>query len=227
MRNLDPDVGEGDHASRPSRTALVTRPTTLPSYVSSASYVGQLVALDLEHAQRAVDAPAVVLPRDRLLARVAALLEVDRALGRAPPRPEGRARRAPVRSEACPRESAAARARRRRSRPTPASPRRAARTRRRRTRGSRSRRAASRDRRRAPTRAPRARSSTFVASRLRTSAARSVSPSSGSVSRRKSSAPRRKTVIGATIRPLAVSRSASHDSPGPSASTSFESIACR
>ena len=37
-----------------------------------------LGAVDLEHAQRAIHAAAVVLARDRLLAGVAALLEVDR-----------------------------------------------------------------------------------------------------------------------------------------------------
>ena len=58
----------------------MTRPTILPSCVELGVVLGQLVAVDLEHAQRPVHATAVVLARDRLLARVAPLLEVDRAL---------------------------------------------------------------------------------------------------------------------------------------------------
>ena len=56
----------------------MTRPTTFPSIRQLGVVLGQLRALDLEHAQRAVHASAVVLARDRLLARIAPLLEVDR-----------------------------------------------------------------------------------------------------------------------------------------------------
>ena len=59
------------------------------------------------------------------------------------------------------------------------------------------------------------------------SSAATRSPSSGSVRRRKSSAPRRRTVSGAISRAFAVSSSAWHASPGASASTSFETIRWR
>ncbi len=58
----------------------MTRPTTFPSKVSSASYSRKLVALDLHHAKRAIHPTSVVLPRNRLLARIAAFLEIDRSL---------------------------------------------------------------------------------------------------------------------------------------------------
>ena len=51
--------------------------TALPNTVGVV--LGKLVALELEHAERSVHAAAVVLARDRLLARVAPLLEVDRS----------------------------------------------------------------------------------------------------------------------------------------------------
>ena len=47
------------------------------------------------------------------------------------------------------------------------------------------------------------------------------------MSRRKSSTPRRRTTSGAITRAFAVRSSASHDPPTSSASTSFETIACR
>ena len=53
----------------------------------------------------------------------------------------------------------------------------------------------------------------FAAKRARRSSRTSRSPASGSVRRRKSSAPRRQTTSGATIRAFGVRSSASHDSP--------------
>src|SRR5204862_143137 len=53
------------------------------------------------------------------------------------------------------------------------------------------------------------------------------SPSSGSVSSRKSSSLRRQTTSGAITRAFAVSSNAGHASPTCNASTSFETIRCR
>ena len=55
----------------------MTRPTGLPSWTTSSP---EAASVDLEHAQRPVRVPAVVEAGDRLLARVAALRERDRAL---------------------------------------------------------------------------------------------------------------------------------------------------
>src|SRR5215212_11263123 len=66
--------------------------------------------------------------------------------------------------------------------------------------------------------------SQFAANRIRVRCARTVSPSSGSVSSRKSSSPRRQTTSGAITRAFAVSSSASQVSP---ATTSFDTIRCR
>src|SRR5207247_642103 len=63
----------------------------------------------------------------------------------------------------------------------------------------------------------------FAAKRMRVRCARTVSPSSGSVSSRKSSSPRRHTTSGAITRAFAVRSSASHESP---ATTSFETSRC-
>src|SRR5689334_14065242 len=64
----------------------------------------------------------------------------------------------------------------------------------------------------------------FAAKRMRVRCVRTTSPSSGSVSRRKSSSPRRQTVSGAITRAFAVRSSASHES---AARTSFETMRCR
>src|SRR5215212_6198776 len=66
--------------------------------------------------------------------------------------------------------------------------------------------------------------SQFAANRIRVRCARTVSPSSGSVSSRKSSSPRRQTTSGAITRAFAVRSSASQASP---ATTSLETIRCR
>src|SRR5438093_1392588 len=64
----------------------------------------------------------------------------------------------------------------------------------------------------------------FAAKRMRVRCLRTVAPSPGSVSSRKSSAPRRHTTSGAITRAFAVSSSASQLSL---ARTSFETIRCR
>ena len=68
-------------ATRRRATALVTRPTAFSP--SGSRRRGATVGLELQHAQAAVRVAAVVQPRDRLLARVAALREADRPLGQA------------------------------------------------------------------------------------------------------------------------------------------------
>ena len=156
-RNLDAHVPQADdvvsvsHGARHPSDDLVAEDEL-------GVVLRNLGAVDLEHAQRAIHPAAVVLARDRLLAGVAALLEVDR-------RPvEARLRRqdtivelvAEARSSRLVCEGA--RAPRRLSRPTPASLRPALRRPRRRTRGSRSRRGASHARPRARRRDPPARS---------------------------------------------------------------------
>ena len=67
----------------------------------------------------------------------------------------------------------------------------------------------------------------FAANRNRSNSLVTRSPRTGSVSKRKSSGPRRRTVSGAIRRAFAVSSSAWHASPGPNASTSFETIRWR
>src|SRR6478736_7480068 len=67
----------------------------------------------------------------------------------------------------------------------------------------------------------------FAAKRARRSSRTSRSPAKGSVRSRKSSSPRRTTTSGATIRAFGVRSNASHDSPGASASTSFETMRLR
>ena len=67
-RELTADVRE-----RAARTALVTRPTTLPSNED----LGPRLARRSQHAQAAVRVPAVVQPGDRFLAGIAALGEGD------------------------------------------------------------------------------------------------------------------------------------------------------
>ena len=140
-------------AARGARDA----PTSRPSWSSGASF-RQLV--ELEHAQPAVRVAAVVQPRDRLLARVAALREgdvrrVEARLGREDPVVDLVTPARHARSR-----SGAARARRRRA---------SARARRRAPRARRASRSRSRPRRRrrAPTRAPPARSRTARAKRIR------------------------------------------------------------
>ena len=164
---------------------------------------------------------AVVQPRDRLLTRVAALGEADgplceAGLGREDAivdllAPRRRARRGCGAARAPP------------TRPSARAPRRAPPPQARRSRRSGS----PRRRRRRGRCAPRARSPPSRRSATRTSSARTRSPRSGSVSSRKSSCPRRRTTSGAITRAFGVSSSASHDSPGPRAAMSFETIRSR
>src|SRR5262245_26029283 len=76
-RNLHADVPESDDAAS---VAHGTRDATHDLALERELCVVRrnVVAFELEDAQRPVHAAAVVLARDRLLARVAALLEVDR-----------------------------------------------------------------------------------------------------------------------------------------------------
>ena len=224
-RNLDPDVAERSHRS-PSRAALVTRPTTLPSNVSSASYAGQLGPVDLEHAQRPVHASAVVLPGDRLLTRDSTPSRSRPHAPRARPRPGGRDRRSRGRSAESRRGCAALRARLRRSLSTlelvvdhlvrrhPVV-------------GGRMRPVVPRARRRRDDECTSLSISHFIANRERRSVERTRSPSPASVRSRKSSTALRSTTSGAITRAFGVRRRASHASPTSNASTSFETIACR
>ena len=65
-----------------ARAALVTRADDL-ALVDELGVRTRRLALELEHPQAAVGVAAVVQPRDRLLARIAALREADRPLGQA------------------------------------------------------------------------------------------------------------------------------------------------
>jgi hypothetical protein len=76
--NFGPHVPEADHIVTVARSTGHA-PDGLPLVGQLGVVLGQRLTLEHEHAERAVDPPAVMLPCDRLLAGVTALLEVDRA----------------------------------------------------------------------------------------------------------------------------------------------------
>ena len=183
----------------------MTRPTTRSPSRHLVGLAGRF-AVELEYAEAAVHVASVVEACERLLARVAALGErdapfVEAGLGGEDPSSISR-----------PQRGVRARIRRRSSSSSAGSaPRSASSTS---TPGRRSRGSGCRLLRRArlPKRAPRARPCTSRRSACAPMCARTVSPSSGSVSSRKSSSPRRQTSSGATTRPFGVRINASQES---------------